>query len=516
VLKKFWPLALVLLLSLPLVRPLFLPGFFVSDDGEWMVIRLSDFHRSVAAGQMPVRWAARLNYGYGYPVFNFLYPLAFYVGEFFHLLGCSFVWSIKLVFLLSLVLSTLAMYFLARLFWGPWGGLVSAVLYLYAPYHLTDLYVRGSLGEAVAFIFPPIISFFLYRLSQKFSWSSVLGGGIAYAGLITAHNVAAFLFTLAFFPLMVWWWRGARERKVVFRGFASLLFLGLGLSAFFWLPALFDRQFTVFNQIIVADYRQYFLSFRDFFFFQMGWFYLAAITVGLIKFCRQTLPWVIFGGIGLFLALPISQVPWEKSFLASWVQFPWRFLLVVTFAGAFLAGVLVGVVNKRYQRILALILATLIVVINFKLTIPKARVNRPESFYTTNEATTTVKDEYLPIWVKHAPKERWSKKMEVIGNEGQIIDLHFNSRKIEFNTEGDSEIEVQVNTVYFPGWRAKMDGKQKEINYQNEQGVMRLVVPAGQHRVVFSFGETPIRLLADVISLVSFGFVFWLWRRRKQ
>jgi uncharacterized membrane protein YfhO len=94
--------------------------------------------------------------------------------------------------------------------------------------------------------------------------------------------------------------------------------------------------------------------------------------------------------------------------------------------------------------------------------------------------------------------------------------LHFNSRKIEFNTEGDSEIEVQVNTVYFPGWRAKMDGKQKEINYQNEQGVMRLVVPAGQHRVVFSFGETPIRLLADVISLVSFGFVFWLWRRRKQ
>ena len=99
--KRLGLLLLIILLILPAVWFLLKPGFFPSDDGEWMVIRLTDFYRSFVSGLIPVRWGARLNFSYGYPVFNFLYPLSLYMGEAFYLVGLSAVWSIKLVFILS-------------------------------------------------------------------------------------------------------------------------------------------------------------------------------------------------------------------------------------------------------------------------------------------------------------------------------------------------------------------------------------------------------------------------------
>ena len=58
--KPFLPYILLSLLLLVAVWPLLKTGFFVSDDGEWMVVRLTDFHRSLVSGMFPVRWAAKL------------------------------------------------------------------------------------------------------------------------------------------------------------------------------------------------------------------------------------------------------------------------------------------------------------------------------------------------------------------------------------------------------------------------------------------------------------------------
>ena len=72
-------------------------GFFISDDGGWMIIRLSALFQSLREGQFPVRFLGRLNYGYGYPVANFLYPGFLYIGSLIHVLGFSFVDSVKII-----------------------------------------------------------------------------------------------------------------------------------------------------------------------------------------------------------------------------------------------------------------------------------------------------------------------------------------------------------------------------------------------------------------------------------
>ena len=111
------PFVLLFFILMIAVWPLLKTGFFVTDDGEWMVIRLTDFHRSLVSGMFPVRWAARLNHQFGYPVFNFLYPLSLYWGEVFYLIGFNFVNSIKLVFVSSFFLSTFFMYLFAKELW---------------------------------------------------------------------------------------------------------------------------------------------------------------------------------------------------------------------------------------------------------------------------------------------------------------------------------------------------------------------------------------------------------------
>ena len=81
-----WILPLILI-SIFILFPLLKPGFIVSDDGDWMVIRLSAFFQSLREGQFPVRFLGRLNYNYGYPVANFMYPAFLYFGSLIHILG---------------------------------------------------------------------------------------------------------------------------------------------------------------------------------------------------------------------------------------------------------------------------------------------------------------------------------------------------------------------------------------------------------------------------------------------
>src|SRR5689334_19214197 len=87
----------LLLVSLFVLWPLLKPGFFKTDDGNWMIIRLSAFFQTWREGQFPVRFLGRLNHSYGYPVSNFLYPGFLYIGSLIHALGLSFVTTVKVI-----------------------------------------------------------------------------------------------------------------------------------------------------------------------------------------------------------------------------------------------------------------------------------------------------------------------------------------------------------------------------------------------------------------------------------
>jgi len=523
---------IIILLFLPAVWSLFHPGFFPSDDGEWMVVRLSDFHRSFVSGQIPVRWAARLNYEYGYPVFNFLYPLSLYFGEFFHLLGFGFVNSIKIIFILSFFLSAIFMFLFTREFWGDLGGLISAVFYAYAPYRFLDVYVRGSIGEAVSFIFVPLIFWMIYKLSQRKKWLYVVIGAFGYAGLIMSHNIMAMIFSLVLVFYIGFCWISSNKKFSLLTSYFLLLILGLGLSCFFWLPAFYDKQFTILDKVTVAQFWEHFPTLsqliipswgygpsipgpNDFASYQIGIAHILVVVLMVVALWKlQALFFLSIFVIFFFLMLSFSTPIWKIVPMLWRVQFPWRLLAITTFTSAVLSGAVVQLAKPKFKIALTGLVIVLVVLVNYRYAKPEYFVNRGEEFYSTNEATTTVKDEYMPIWAEEKPTERAKQKVEIISGEGLINELFFNSKKASFDIEAKTNSEIQVNTVYFPGWQAKVDGQRIPLLYDNKQGLMRLKIMPGKHHVLVEFGETPVRLLSDIISLGSLLVVGGIFIRK--
>ncbi|KKS20948.1 MAG: hypothetical protein UU78_C0047G0004 [Candidatus Roizmanbacteria bacterium GW2011_GWC2_41_7] len=164
---------LLLLSLIPLVGYM-KSGMPFVDDGQDHVARIANFFAALRDGVIVPRWATNLNWGYGHPVIMFLYPLSSYLGSLFHFLGLSFVDSTKMVFIVATMASVYAMYIWMKEAFNKEAAIIGSILYLFAPYRFVDLYIRGAIGEHVAFIFPPLILYALVKLSKKKKKLSVI------------------------------------------------------------------------------------------------------------------------------------------------------------------------------------------------------------------------------------------------------------------------------------------------------------------------------------------------------
>jgi hypothetical protein len=57
--------------------------------------------------------------------------------------------------------------------------------------------------------------------------------------------------------------------------------------------------------------------------------------------------------------------------------------------------------------------------------------------------------------------------------------------------------------LFWPGWRASVDGEPVEVHPVEGSGYLALLVPPGEHTVVLWLGRTPIRAMAEGLSLAT-------------
>src|SRR3990167_10815794 len=111
-LDKYWWI-IVVVLSIPAFWVLLVPGFYGASD-DLHIGWLYQMHQTLMSGKIPPRFVPDLSFGFGYPLFNFVFPLPFYIAEIFHVLGFSLVDSVKALFGVSLVLSAFSFVFLLK------------------------------------------------------------------------------------------------------------------------------------------------------------------------------------------------------------------------------------------------------------------------------------------------------------------------------------------------------------------------------------------------------------------
>jgi hypothetical protein len=523
------------LISVPVILPFFHSGYFPTHDGEWAVVRLGDMFRTLRDFQIPVRYSGELNFGYGYPLFNFAYPLPYYLGMIPYFLGAGFIGSIKILFAASVCLSAFFMYLASRALWkNDWAGIISAILYVYFPYRMVDLYVRGSIGESIALALFPLLLYLAVKLTIKSSYLLIGGIVISVAALVMTHNIMTVLFLPLYVTFIVV--RAIVENKKAIKSFLLSIALGFGLSAFFWIPAILEKGNILLSRIPIADRNLYFVTFKqlifpswgygvptvsDGFSYQLGLVHLTLfifIVLSLLLLLikdkylkgsqeKSAFLLTVIATFYIFLLFKPSDFLWKNLPLLLEINYPWIILGILGFLISLLAGYLCKQIVGRYVLI---VLGVIAIVLVYPYAKPERYIDNPDSYYLTNSATTTSSDELMPLWVREIPSQRVVKKVEIISGSAIVESLSFNSKKINFSINALTDSKIKINTIYYPGWKIYVDKVNVGVSYGNKQGVMEISISAGKHVVQAKFEETPMRLMADIISLASFATLVFL------
>lgn len=531
----------VLFVSFIAIRAFFVSGFFpIHDDTQ--VARVYEMGKALKDGMFPVRWVNDLGFGYGYPVFNFYAPLAYYFGGFLVFLGINALLATKIMMATAVVLSGISMYVLGKEFWGKRGGVLCATLYIFATYHAVDIFVRGDVAEFWAYAFIPFVFLGMWKTYKKTTIFSFGLTAISYAFLMLSHNLTALMVSpfIAIFALILIVLLFLQKKP--FAGFVSFisLLLGLGISAFYFLPVFFEMKFTnVLSQIGgSADFHQHFVCLgqlwqspwgyggsapgcQDGFSFMLGkmhvLFAILAIPTLILLFKQKLHKAVYLGAflcfaLSLLLTLQESEIIWNTIPIMKFFQYPWRFLLLAAFFNAFLGGgtiilldKLKGIIGSMYQTLFYIILLGLVLFVQVKFFIPQ-RFNGNQNDHYINYpgiqfGASNLSHEYLPKnfavpkYLSQLPKNVFSAEMGTISLNTNLTQIK------QAQIISSTATKVHINVAYFPSWKLLVDNS--SVILRQVSNGMDAYIPAGKHNLILYFAETPVERAGDIVSLTS-------------
>lgn len=524
--KKHYAVIAIFIISLLALTDLFHPGLPLTHDGQDHLARIANFFTDLSEGILIPRWAPHLDWGYGHPVIMFLYPLPSYFASIFLVFGLSLYSSTKLVFGLSFILSGLAMYAYVKEIFNKPAAVGGGVLYMFAPYRFVDLYVRGDIGEHVAFIFLPLILLFIHKIAKEYNVGNMILGILSLTGLLLSHNAVSIMFLPIMLLLMIYELYKSKWNKNVFLRFGFFIILGFLLSSFFLLPAFFEGKYTLRDIVTSNEYITRFVSLPALFFSK--WSYGGtgdfSVQVGILQWFGVLLSFFLLTRrfkkekhklfisgllfiffVSLFLMLPISRPFYEIFTILQKFQFPWRFLIISVFATAILSAFVLFSLPKKYQVTGMIITIVLAFLLNSPYWHANGYVEKPVSFFTSDYPGTTDTGESAPIWsvrfMEHFPKA----PMEVISGKGAITEVSRTATNHSYIVTGITDLRMRENTLYFPGWEVRVDNRKVPIEFQDQanRGLITFQVGKGTHSVIVSFHETKFRLFSDFLSIAA-------------
>jgi len=566
--KNIILLILLFLISIFTFYRLCRPGYFSMMD-DMHVFRLQQFDQCLKDGQIPCRFIQDGGMGYGYPLFNYYSPLAYGIAEVFHLTGLSLINSLKITFALCHLIGVFGMFFFASLFWGNLGGFISAVIFLLAPYQATDSWVRGAIAESLAINLIPWVFYFLTKFinSQKNrNWKLEIGNWgliISLTALLLSHNLTSFAIT----PVLIIYsvFLLLKNKSFNFKSILNLVIpvlFSLGLSAFFILPALLEKNLITVNTM-TQDYFQYIIHFATLnqLFISRFWGFGAslwgpiddmAFSVGLIQWLLPLIS-IIFltiktfqkktslsrevvrniGPVGLFIFISLffiflthnkSTFIWKLLPFMAYYQFPWRFLSIAIFASSFVAGSIILLINKKKLQILAVIIISITTIfLNFSYF-------KEDIWYSNLTDNQELSADRILAQSGAGLKDYWPKygqnfptafaPNEPTASKNIVINYYVKkSNKVILTVFANSDSKITLPLVYFPNWQLYIDNQKSNFEINEDLGLIEFNIPSGNHSIVLKLNNTPIRTIANSISLISFILIIFIsfkFRRKNE
>ncbi len=514
-----------------MLNSLFQPGWYMTHDGIFHIRRASEMYEMLRLGYFPVRWGLTLDNGYGVPLFNYIYPLPYYLAALLHFLGIGIPTALKLITIFSFSLGGVGWYLLLRKI-NLGLSLTLALIYLMTPYQLVNIFVRGSIGETIALGIAPWILLMNERvLRLGLRWYTPL----PIFFLLISHNFAGILISLAVLTNILFSNRNISGKKSLLKNFS----LGVLLASFFLVPMLFEQ-----NLLLSTASKNYSFSYKDHFVyplqllyskwdywysmpgtendgmtFQLGFanlFLLFFVFLISIKKRIRPKPFLVICAFSLFMTTHWSKFIWDRIVVLAPLQFPWRLLILSTV----LLPATVLDYSSHLKKIPArnfffsfLIVLAIINTRNYKT--PMKFLSSDEfqtlSALYVDKTTTSYRGEIVPVWSR---VEKWQRDVIRVSS-GSVQVTTSNPGDISFVLESKDPQVVTIEKNFSPQWKGSVDGQYIELT-PNESGEITLTSQAGKHAYRVYLSSTPLESASNILSLAGVALLIFTLLKNKQ
>ncbi len=543
-------LPVLLILSFIASSPLSLDSWFIGSDSSIHLIRLNDVCYEISIGNYYPRWLSQASYGKGLPTLNFYSPAFYLIVGYLNAVGFPIITAIVIICASSFFLSAWGMYLWTKKYCGEIGALIAATIYMFAPYHLTNIYLRSALPEFIALAILPFIFYSIdLSLSSDKNYRGFVYCAITSSAIVLTHNLSAlmiFPFALSYFIWCYYYSKSSSDKFI----FACLGFLlGAGLSSFYWIPVLFESKYLLNLDAAISGSLYYANNFNRLLSFfstkEYGpytynslyalLFICTALSVSTLIFnkclkIRFGFITIIFCLISIFMTFSISLPFYKLIPPFQYIQFPWRFLGPATlFLSAFCGLIPYSKLLVENNKIALAVCSTIIILCVF-LSDGLRKVKGPAPSFPANPVVFSTKSSY-PLFNSTADPDFMPLDSKL--SRGDYIEFPWlyndkmeapltNCRKIGSHLTCRVAVKQITDLVapwlYFPGWKAKCDNIILPV-YSSKDGLVTLTIPQGEHDIEIWFGTTWPRIagwvsaVTSLIILIS-SIVFRTYRTR--
>lgn len=516
------------------------------DDGIQHICRIIGTEQTLADKQFLPMIMSNLCNNFGYSWNIFYSPLTAYMSVVFRIFNFSHVNCLKLCMFVIVLLSGITMYkFALRITKNKKLATLASIIYILAPYRITDMYIRTALAELASFIFIPIVFEGLYIIvnEEKKSYKLALGA----AGLILTHQVIAMYTAIICFIYLIVFFKKLKSKTVLKNIGVNLLFCIL-MTSFYWVGLLqhyLNTSYEVFvpgrmerEEVLIfykAKFSQLFITNSE----QTMIYAIGLLSViGLVltpiaykkipKEYKKTYMFFLIAGI-ILIGMTLSIFPFEKLPQAlTMLQFTFRLFTFTSFFFAFVVATNFAILIKNFKTLDIVVLLTISILLlvpyksklDFNLQENEERlINGVRVTENTGRVHAGMASmEYLPTKAFKNLKHIANRKDEVIvlDNDEAVIsdytkqDSNMNCRISNIN----KETTIELPYIYYLGYRVYANGQ--EIKYtESDNGLIQINI-AQDSQIKVKYLGTNEMLISYAVSIISFATIIVLNHKNKD
>ncbi len=549
--QVLFQLCIALLIALAFNLPYLTKDFLgIEHDTFFHLSRITGLASSIQEGNLFPCIYPYKNNGFGYASPLFYCDIFILIPAIFYLLGCSLASSYKILIFLFTFFSAYTMEdFLFRVTKSNKVIILGTLAYTFSNYHITDVYVRGALGEVSAMIFLPVLLSAIYEILYQKNTSKWYILTISLSGLIFSHNLT---FTLGMVVLICFFFVNIKKiNKDIFISLFKGCFVAFLLTAWFTLPML---EQTSYQEMYLHYYgsssslESYTMPIWKFFanttifgygentqpvnkamLVNVGWF-LTLIPISYFfkkkknTFIKHT---CILGYV--FMLLPINLIPWKYFSLVRIIQFPWRLELLAMTLLTLPASMIITFVPKDERKLITCICSFFLLVEGayhlypvYSRTFGITSANTYEDitegklcdpyYSATYMRVELAGGDYLPI--DSVDFRSYTPTIKTTSEEETNIPYVKKGTTLTFEiTEDYQNAELVLPITIYKGYHLYLDGK--EIQITRNHGLISFI-SEGSGTYTLKYEPTLIRkgsLLVSGITLLT--LVIFVIRKRK-